>query len=234
MSSIAGTKDARSASNNVAQYVAAHPTLKIIGQQPDAGRRAEHKIVQLNAARAVGLRVPPTYVGQDPVSLRAFAAEHGLERMVIKKVQGTMEIALLTVPITPRDLHDDASIRLCPAIYQAEVPGCRHLRVHVLGEHVIAIELHSEALDWRPDLNVPMRRVDLDPIHRLRLIALNEALGLEMSIMDAKLDDDGDMIWLEANPQGAFLFVEALAEVDLTSAMCDFLLERAGANACTT
>jgi hypothetical protein len=35
MSSIAGTKDARSASNNVAQYVAAHPTLKIIGQQPD-------------------------------------------------------------------------------------------------------------------------------------------------------------------------------------------------------
>jgi hypothetical protein len=201
---------------------------------PDAGRRAEHKIVQLNAARAVGLRVPPTYVGQDPVSLRAFAAEHGLERMVIKKVQGTMEIALLTVPITPRDLHDDASIRLCPAIYQAEVPGCRHLRVHVLGEHVIAIELHSEALDWRPDLNVPMRRVDLDPIHRLRLVALNEALGLEMSIMDAKLDDDGDMIWLEANPQGAFLFVEALAEVDLTSAMCDFLLERAGANACTT
>jgi glutathione synthase/RimK-type ligase-like ATP-grasp enzyme len=197
---------------------------------PAADRRADHKIVQLAAAASVGLRVPPTYIGQDPVVLRDFCAAHALERMVIKKVQGTIEMALLTVPITPKDLHDDASIRLCPAIYQAEVPGRRHIRAHVFGDRVIAALIESDALDWRPDLNVPMRRFALEPLHARRLVALNRALGLEMSIVDAKLDDDGDLIWLEANPQGAFLFVEALADMDLTGAFCDFLLERAVAD----
>jgi len=194
---------------------------------PYAGRRAEHKIVQLRAAQAVGLRIPPTYVGQDPLALRAFCAEHGLGRMVLKKVQGTVETALLTVPITPDDLWDDASIALCPAIYQGEVPGRVHLRLHVFGDRVIAVALESDALDWRPDLNIPMRRFDLDAGHAARLIALNHELGLEMSIMDAKLSDDGDLVWLEANPQGAFAFAEALAEVDITGALCDLLMERA-------
>ena len=191
---------------------------------PHAGRRAELKIVQLQAAKAVGLDVPPTYVGQDPARLRQWCLENDLDRMVIKKVQGTMERALLTVPLTRKELEDDASIRLCPAIYQAEVPGKRHLRVHVLGEEVVAAELQSEALDWRPDLNVPMRSHQLERSHRDRMIALNRRLGLEMSIMDAKLLDSGDLVWLEANPQGAFLFSEALAEIDVTAALADLLL----------
>jgi hypothetical protein len=196
---------------------------------PHAGRRAEHKIVQLAAARSVGLRIPPTYIGQDPAALRAFAEVHALDRLVIKKVQGTLEISLLTVPMTREDLNDDESIRLCPAIYQGEAPGRRHLRVHVFGERVIAVEIESEALDWRPKIDVPMREFELDALHRERLTALNRTLGLEMSIMDAKLDDDGDLVWLEANPQGAFLFAEVLAGVDITGALCDFLLARAGA-----
>jgi hypothetical protein len=47
--------------------------------------------------------------------------------------------------------------------------------------------------------------------------------------MDAKLDEDGDLIWLETNPQGAFLFIEALADVALTDALCELLIERASA-----
>ncbi len=194
---------------------------------PQAGRAAELKILQLRAARAVGLRIPATFVGQDPEALRRFRAEHGLEGLVLKKVQGTMEIPLLTVPITPAELEDDDSIRLCPAIYQAEVPGRRHLRIHVFGERVLAVEVESDALDWRPNIDVPMRPFRLEEQHARKLIAFNRRLGLEMSIMDAKLDEDGDLIWLEANPQGAFLFAEALADVDLTGALCDFLVERA-------
>ncbi|MEZ4425089.1 MAG: hypothetical protein R3E98_16960 [Gemmatimonadota bacterium] len=195
---------------------------------PDAGRRAELKVTQLAAARAVGLRVPRTFVGQDPQALRAWRARHGLDRMVIKKVQGTMEIPLLTVPIAAEDLEDDASIGLCPAIYQEEVPGRRHLRIHVFGDRVLAAELESDRLDWRPDLQVPMRGTTLEPAEIRRLVALNRVLGLEMSIMDAKRTDGGDLVWLEANPQGAFLFAEALAEVDVTGALCDLLLECAG------
>lgn len=194
---------------------------------PEATTRAEHKILQLRAAQAVGLKIPPTYVGQDPCSLRAFCAQHSLEKLVIKKVRGTIDIPLLTVRITPDDLTDEASIRLCPAIYQVEVSGYLHLRLHVFGSEVIAVSVESDALDWRPNLNVPMRPFNLDPIHKEKLIALNKALGLEMSIMDAKIDANGDLVWLEANPQGAFLFVQAISEVNLIDAFCDFVLRKA-------
>src|SRR5690606_7096898 len=76
-------------------------------------------------------------------------------------------------------------------------------------------------------LNVPMTPFPLDSAQERLLVALNRALGLEMSIVDAKLDDDGALTFLEANPQGAFLFVEALASADLTGAFCDFVLSRA-------
>jgi hypothetical protein len=195
--------------------------------EPAADRRADLRIVQLNAARAVGLRVPATYIGQDPEALRAFCAEHALERMVVKKLQGTIELPLLTVPVTPAALHDDESIRLCPAIYQEEVTGRRHIRAHVFGDRVMAALIESDRLDWRPDLNVPVTPFRVDADFAGRLIALNRALGLEMSIVDAKLDEGGGYTFLEVNPQGAFLFAEALSGVDLTGAFCDFVLAAA-------
>jgi hypothetical protein len=194
---------------------------------PEATARAEHKILQLRAAQAAGLKIPATYVGQDPCSLRVFFAQHSLEKLVIKKVRGTLDTPLLTVRITPDDLTDEASIRLCPAIYQVEVSGSLHLRLHVFGSEVIAVSVESNALDWRPNLNVPMRPYNLDRIHKEKLIALNKALGLEMSIMDAKIDANGDLVWLEANPQGAFLFVQAISDVNLIDAFCDFVLQKA-------
>lgn len=194
---------------------------------PEATLRAEHKILQLRAAQNVGLKIPPTYIGQDPGSLRAFCSKHNLEKIIIKKVRGTLEIPLLTVQITPDELRDEASIRLCPAIYQAKVTGSRHLRLHVFGSEVIAVSIDSDALDWRPNLNVPMKLFNLDQRHKEKLIALNKALGLEMSIMDAKIDNSGDLVWLEANPQGAFFFVQALSEVSLIDTFCDFVLRKA-------
>lgn len=195
--------------------------------EPSADRRADLRIVQLNAATAVGLRVPATYIGQDPDALRTFCREHALDRMVVKKLQGTIEVPLLTVPVRAAALTDDASIRLCPAIYQEEVPGRRHVRAHVFGDRVIAVLIESDRLDWRPDLNVPITPFPLDDEQQRQLVALNRALALEMSIVDAKLDDHGGLTFLEANPQGAFLFAEALAGVDLTGAFCDFVLARA-------
>lgn len=191
---------------------------------PQATIQAEHKILQLRAAQKVGLKIPPTYIGQDPDSLRAFCKRHCREKLIIKKVRGTLDIPLLTVRINSEELTDDASIRLCPAIYQAEVSGSLHLRLHVFGDEVIAVSVESNDLDWRPNLNVPMRPYNLAAEHKQKLIALNKALGLEMSIMDAKIDANGELVWLESNPQGAFLFIQALSDVNLIDAFCDFIL----------
>jgi len=48
-------------------------------------------------------------------------------------------------------------------------------------------------------------------------------LGLKTGVFDLKLDRDGNPVWLEINPQGQFLFAEALSGEDLGTAMADFL-----------
>ena len=51
---------------------------------PEATRRAENKLVQLEAARACGLRTPRTLVSQDPDTIRRFCA--GLDHRVVRGV----------------------------------------------------------------------------------------------------------------------------------------------------
>jgi hypothetical protein len=42
--------------------------------------------------------------------------------------------------------------------------------------------------------------------------------------MDMMLTDDGQLVWLELNPQGQFLFSEAKGGYDLTNPFVDFLV----------
>jgi hypothetical protein len=50
-----------------------------------------------------------------------------------------------------------------------------------------------------------------------------------MGIFDLKLDADGLPTWLEVNPQGQFLFLEALCDLPLSAAMARFLVDEAQA-----
>ena len=188
---------------------------------PRRVRAAENKLLQLQQAISVGLAVPPTLVSQDPAAIRAFAAEHA--PVIVKAVKGSRHLSLDTVPFDPA-AADDAALRICPAIYQAAVPGSRHLRINCFGDRILTIAIDTPTLDWRRNLDVPMAEFELEPALAEQLWALRRRLGVEMAIMDGKFDDQGRFVFFEANPQGQFLFAQPLAGVDLVQAFVDFLL----------
>ena len=193
---------------------------------PGCARAAENKLIQLRAAERAGLRVPQTLISQDPIDVRGFCREYE-GRVIVKAVRGLTQVPLLTAPIDVADL-DDESIRLCPAIYQECIPGDRHLRLCCFGDEIIAVALESEALDWRPNLHgVPFYRFELEKRLQDQLREVLRSLGLLMGIMDAKLTPDGELVWLEVNPQGQFLFLEGLSGLDLTTPFCEFLMKQA-------
>jgi glutathione synthase/RimK-type ligase-like ATP-grasp enzyme len=202
-------------------------SLRVIGRRGSARfGGVENKLVQLAAARAAGFRVPRTLVSHDPDQIRRFCAE--LEgRAVLKVVRGTVRSQLFTLVVTPEHLADDDALRLCPTIFQEYVPGSRHIRALCCGDEVHAATIESADLDWRQDLRVPMAPYEVDPPTRRRLARLLELLGLRMGVADIKIDDAGDLVCLELNPQGQFLWVEGLTGMDLTSAFCGFLRREA-------
>jgi glutathione synthase/RimK-type ligase-like ATP-grasp enzyme len=192
--------------------------------EPAATSRAEHKLVQLRVAEKVGFRVPRTLVSQDPGEIRQFCTEVG-GRMVIKPLRGSMQRMTLTQFVTTETLPPPDSARVCPAMYQEFVPGNRHIRAHCFGEEVLAVLIESDALDWRADLRVPVKPVELPVAAQDRLRAVVSELNLRMGIFDLKLTTSDELVWLEVNPQGQFLFVQGLCGLDLATAFAGFLRE---------
>lgn len=103
--------------------------------------------------------------------------------------------------------------------------GTRHLRVNCFGDKVIAFEIESEALDWRPALaDCYVRRVALHDELQGQLVTLQNELGLSMSIHDLKVRPNGEVVWFELNPQGQFLFLQGLTGDDLAGEFTQYLV----------
>jgi glutathione synthase/RimK-type ligase-like ATP-grasp enzyme len=193
---------------------------------PVANNLAANKLVQLRAAERAGFRIPRTLVSQDPERIKAFCAMLD-DRVVVKRVRGTSKAHLFTGLMTADSLASDETFRLCPTLYQEYVPGRRHVRAHCFGDDVYAALIESDDLDWRENLNVPFSAMSLPPDAKARLLEVVRRLGLEMGVVDLKLTDEGSLVWLEINPQGQFLFVEALCGLELARTFARFLVAAA-------
>ncbi len=192
---------------------------------PDATRRAENKLLQLHVATQVGLRVPRTLVSQDPAEIRAFCAH---QPTIVKTLAGAVGVPLLAHDVQPGILADDEALRLSPAIYQERIEGRDHLRVHVFGSQVETARLRCDELDWRVHLDrteVVPHVLPADVERRLRKFM--EIMDLRMGVFDLKIDAAGDIVWLEVNPQGQFLFIEGMSDMKLAAACADFLVRTA-------
>lgn len=184
-----------------------------------------NKLYHLNVANDVGLKIPASLVTQDYEAALSFCEEMG-GKVIVKKLLGTSQKPLVTLELSLEDLKKSKeSIQLCPAIYQEIISGNNHLRVNCFGKEVHSILIEANRMDWRRDLSVPFREHKLDEETESKLVQVLEKLGLRMGIMDLKYDDDGNIIWLEVNTQGQFLFGEALSGYDLTNAFSRFIIK---------
>jgi hypothetical protein len=154
-----------------------------------------------------GLAVPQTLVTNDPEAVLDFRQRHG--RVMFKSISGVRSIV--------RELHDDdlrrlERIRWCPVQFQERVEGF-DVRVHCVGGEVHACAVASDAVDYRyavHQVGTPavLKPYALDGDLATRCRALTDALGLELSGIDLRLDGDGRAWCFEVNPSPAFSYYE--------------------------
>lgn len=158
---------------------------------PEATDRAADKLHQLKVARRQGFRVPDTLVSNDPEAVREFHQRHH-GNIIIKAARNSGRVFLATQQVDLDELSDD-QIGAVPSIYQELIPGTKHLRVNCFGDQVHAALIETDALDWRPNINVPISPFPVDPDLEKRVIALLNAFDLKVGIMDLKISDRGDL-----------------------------------------
>ena len=194
--------------------------------------RASHKPAQLAAATAAGLTVPPTLISCVPDDARDFLLEMGERPVIQKPLRPTEASWRPTRFITPTDRERLEDLRLAPAILQAYVSGT-DIRVTVAGDRLFATAIDASQTrspqDFRPVFDqARVSACDLPPVVAARVRSLLETLGLRYAAIDFRRTDDGEHVFLEANPAGQWLFLEARTAQPITRAVAEALLEAAG------
>lgn len=202
-----------------------------IVNDPYLNLRASLKAHQLHVAHAIGFEVPPTYMGNEPDAIRQlFRAAGG--SLVVKgydprsvRLADDAERAIYTSLVDEGDLQDDAVLRACPSIWQAYVPKRVEIRVTVVGNAILAAEIHSQASDrskhdWRIyDLeNTPYLPHELPEPLAERCRRLVRELRLFYGAIDLVLTPDGRYVFLEINPSGQWAWIEELCGLPIAQA----------------
>jgi glutathione synthase/RimK-type ligase-like ATP-grasp enzyme len=200
---------------------------------PDTLALAPIKPRQLAIARSVGLRAPRTILTNDTAALRAFALEcpsgvvaKMIESVRVHAVVDGAEVGGLTRVVTDDDLHDAASLAMCPMIFQERIRKVRDWRVTVVADRVFpAVVRAGDVLDWRsePSLIDGFEAACLPADVERKLLAYCRRVGVQFAAFDLVEDGDGALWFIEANTTAYFHFIEQATGQPISDAIAALL-----------
>lgn len=200
--------------------------------------REERKLAELNAAAHVGFQISPTIVTNDPQRVLQFYQEQ--DGHIIHKrynssnipVDDTQTVYFPTSIVSLRDISYVHQVKFAPTLFQAYVPKSLELRVTVVGEHVVAAEIHSQVShrtrhDWRNYdwQRTPYRLHTLPEQEKQQCIRLVQLLGLQYGTIDLALTPGGEYMFFEINPAGQFSWIQCALNINIASLICEQLLD---------
>ncbi len=184
---------------------------------------AENKPQQLIHAREAGFSIPNTLVSQDPDQIKNFfESEPG--GIIVKPLKASTKKQIFTVDLTMNAFNHPNDFKAFPAIYQQKIGGDHHLRIVCLPDKIFVFLIKSKELDWRKRNDIDIQNIDTDSDVADKCRRLLDKLHLTMGVIDAKIIN-GEIYFLEVNPQGQFLFLEAFTGVNLTNAYAGYFAE---------
>jgi glutathione synthase/RimK-type ligase-like ATP-grasp enzyme len=193
--------------------------------------RAEVKSRQLAIASANGLRSPRSIVTDDPNQVRAFADEVGghlvyksLDDPFVYQGDGTAGF-LFTSGLSARHLSRLDVALVHPGLFQERLNAVEEYRVTVVGERVFVASASTDgSVDWRRALKggVTFARASLDSQSLEAILRTVKALDLTFAAVDLVRTTE-DIYFLEANPSGAYLWLEHALGFPITASICDRL-----------
>lgn len=179
---------------------------------------AENKLLQLDLAAQVGLRVPPTLITNSAEEVRDFARKHpGLVTKLLVQAVQTMDAHpafAYTTRVRREHLEQLDRLKLMPQIFQPELNKKAEYRVIVVGNQVFTGALKgapADLVDWRQatqESGLVWEAARLDPQLETRIHLLMRKLSLTFGALDFIDDGSGEPWFLELNPAGEWGWLE--------------------------
>ncbi len=201
-----------------------------------ANRACSLKPAQFTAAARVGLPLPQTLISNSRDEILDFFHRND-RRIVYKPIKNGLWpksdgfTVVPTTAITDQDLLLKSDLAAAPGIFQQIIDKRVEVRATIMGRSIFAWE---KSFADRDDLDVDWRFMHRGAISRKhvlprdledRCFALMDELELVFGCFDFVIDSDGQYSFLEVNPQGQWLWGDALdVGVNQLQAMAEFLM----------
>ena len=188
---------------------------------------AEDRLVQLEAARALGLRIPHTIVTSDPDEAIGLLGAS----FVVKPLAGGYfwrdgkPRAVFTSEINETQAHC-ADFGAAPFVAQEALRVRTHYRVVTVGDEawVACLDAEGRPLDWRQQTEAHFSWVPAsNNLVCESALVLAKHLGIGYSSQDW-VEDSGGIIFLDLNPGGQWLFLPEPIASDVTRSIARFLV----------
>lgn len=193
-------------------------------------QRASNKLRQLRLAANCGLAVPDTLATSSPEAAVEMLAERPAG-VVIKSLddpfvwqRGDMAGFLYTSELLPA--HEKLLSRIShPVLLQEKLEIESELRVTVVGARCFSARIRGPRgqLDWRRGIGsgeLRYERCQLEADTEAKVVELVHRLGLSYAAVDFA-ETPGGTVFFEANPSGAYLWLEQGLGMPITAAICD-------------
>jgi hypothetical protein len=172
--------------------------------EPFTVARAETKLHQLATAERLGLSTPASVATNDPEAARAIAPGRDL---VAKALSAGVGIAPFVQSLDEADVEH---LRSHPTLVQELIGASADMRVVVVGDAAWCWlrRRGSDEIDWRAHdpAGKAFELVERPAVSKAA-VRLTAALGLSTSVQDWLEVGPGEAVFLEVNPQGAWLFL---------------------------
>ena len=191
---------------------------------PVGAQRAAVKPRQLVVASRHGLRVPETLITSSPSAAIEFIDVHS-GRVVHKTMSAPRHLFAATQRWQAGDERFLANLGIAPVMFQEEISGACEIRATIVGDDVFAARIETDAntVDSRLRPDAPCDAWALpDQVCEAALRTMR-SLGLVFGTMDLKIDDNGEYVFFEINPQGQFLYIEILTGLPISDALASLL-----------
>lgn len=181
----------------------------------------KHKAFQTNIMSRNGIRMPKTLITNDSNSLMEFYEKNN-KNIIYKPVLGGAYTKILS--------DDDFSqenletLKISPVQFQEKIEGI-DVRIYAMGDEIFAAEMHSNTLDFREDNRAQIIPVDIPEKVSEDCKKILKLLDLTYSGIDARKTENGEYVFIEANPAPMFIHFEKMTGYPITENLIKLLLK---------
>lgn len=203
-------------------------------------RVSSSKMLQIELARSLGFAVPDTLFSNRKEDFIAFAATHPY--LCLKDIDngdvciGDDDWVFFAQKLDSSQLRDipEEAFSQTVTFAQEYIEKAFELRVTVVGGEVFATKILSQemkegegAVDWRQgyEHGIKWEAYDLDEATADKCQRIVWDLGLDFGCLDLIVRPDGEVVFLECNPNGQWLWIELATGQKISKAIADFLEE---------